>query len=87
MEPPPATPEQDADRSRGRIAFLSWFFALVGLGAAMLAFLLIGAGAMAWSSPIGVVLLALTALGLVCLAFALLALFRARRERRQGMPS
>jgi hypothetical protein len=65
---------------RGRRAFFTWFFALFGVGAAMLALLLIGSGRLAWSSPVGIALLALSAAGVVCLAIALIGLFRARER-------
>ncbi len=70
------------DRRRGRAAFFSWFFALFGMGTGLLALLLIGAGEIPWSSPVGLVLLALTAVGLVCLGIVLAGLFRARGKSR-----
>lgn len=67
-------------RARGRVAFFTWFFALFGVGTAMLALLLIGGGEVAWSSAVGLLLLGFTLLGIICLCAALAALFRARRD-------
>ena len=73
------SPSEAGGVRRARIAFFSWFFALFGVGTAMLALLLIVAGEIKWSSPVGLVLLAFSAFGAACLAMALAALFRARR--------
>jgi hypothetical protein len=78
---------EGARRARGRFAFFSWFFALVGVGTAMLSLLLIGGGLVAWSSAVGLILLGLTFLGLICLCGALATLFRARRERGSERPA
>ena len=67
------------DRARGRFAFFSWFFALLGVGAVMLSLLL--GGVVAWSSPVGLILLGLSLLGIISLCAALASLFRARRGR------
>jgi hypothetical protein len=67
-----------ADRRRGRRVFFSWFLALLGLGAAMLALLLLGTGSVAWWSPVMLALFALSVVGVVCLVFALVSLFLAR---------
>jgi hypothetical protein len=77
---------QTENRARGRFAFFSWFFALLGLGAAMLSLLLIGGGIVAWSSAVGLILVGLSLLGIVSLCAALGALFRARREREAAAP-
>ncbi len=79
MEATKMPPEVDqGNRARGRLAFFSWFFALFGMGAAMLALLLIGTGEVRWSSPAALVLLALSAIGIACLAIVLAGIFRAR---------
>ena len=67
-------------RARGRFAFFSWFFALFGVGTAMLSLLLIGGGEVAWSSAVGLLLLGFTLLGIISLCMALASLFRARRD-------
>ena len=76
----PSAPLQRKDRRQTRGAFFHWLVGLFGIGAGMLAFLLLASGEVGWTSPEVILLLVFCAAGLVGLTASLVLWVR----RKQG---